>query len=455
MTISNLEIENFKSFGKRQPISFSLPNGSKGSGLTILVGQNNSGKTSVIDAVRLFLDRNGIFEKSQRRGEATPRVLLSGDQQTCTVGADSNRKYGISYDGPNDFPKNVRIVTSRRSWNERSRMNDLNDENYWQQVNSRKDASRHNELLGRLMQLHSNPESNEEFRQVLKSLVPNFGEWTIDFDNEEYFVEYTQDGKLWHRARDIGDGILNLFQLGVAILDVKEAGTLLIDEPELSLHPQAQRSVAHHLKYLSATRQIIVATHSPYFVDFEIIGNGATLHRFYIDGNESRVRSLSTDLVTEFTQAMNDYQKPQLFDIVAKEMFFDTCVMFVEGQEDVGLFRKVARERNRNELPIFGYGIGGAAQIERFMRMGQELGIKCGALLDGTEAAKVQVLQERFKESLIRALPADDIRDKDAQAEKGAKFGVFTTKGELKQVYEGDFLAIYDEFANFFKSTCG
>jgi len=264
-------------------------------------------------------------------------------------------------------------------------------------------------------------------------------------------VEYSSAGGDWHRASLLGDGILNLFQLAIGILDMKDASTLVVDEPELSLHPQAQKTVAQYVKKFSLSHQVIVATHSPYFVDFETILDGAALYRFELVNGMTRVHQLSRSLVGEFRKTMSDYQKPQLLDVVAKEMLFSDGVMFVEGQEDVGLFRKVARETERPELPVFGYGIGGSAQIERFMKMAAELGIHCGALLDGTEREKLPGLQRMFPEFMIRALDTDDIRDKERQPAKDGRIGIFTTSGELKSEHRVSFLAMYDEFSAFFR----
>jgi hypothetical protein len=43
----------------------------------------------------------------------------------------------------------------------------------------------------------------------------------------------------------------------------------LIDEPELDLHPQMQKKLALLLSEEAKTRQIIVCTHSPYFINWE------------------------------------------------------------------------------------------------------------------------------------------------------------------------------------------
>lgn len=50
MFIQSLKIENFKSFVSEE-INFKIPNGDLGSGLNVLVGENNCGKTNLFEAI--------------------------------------------------------------------------------------------------------------------------------------------------------------------------------------------------------------------------------------------------------------------------------------------------------------------------------------------------------------------------------------------------------------------
>ena len=50
---------------------------------------------------------------------------------------------------------------------------------------------------------------------------------------------------------------------------------LFIDEPEICLHPQAQLKLLQALVELSKTKQIFIATHSPYFFDTKFLKNVA------------------------------------------------------------------------------------------------------------------------------------------------------------------------------------
>lgn len=62
MHIHKVKISNFKGYFDQQ-LEFSIPNGLKGSGLNILVGENNTGKSTIFEAISFV--RNGVSDISQ------------------------------------------------------------------------------------------------------------------------------------------------------------------------------------------------------------------------------------------------------------------------------------------------------------------------------------------------------------------------------------------------------
>ena len=81
---------------------------------------------------------------------------------------------------------------------------------------------------------------------------------------------------------------------------------MVIDEPELSVHPALQkRLMALFLEY-SKTHQIIVCTHSPYFVNWEAIVNGANLIRVVKEGTVSKCYLISDECRHSFGGILRD-----------------------------------------------------------------------------------------------------------------------------------------------------
>ena len=66
MFMKSICLSNFKGFiGDNHQINFKTPDGKAGSGLNIFIGENNSGKSSIFEAVNFL--RNGITEYDTHR----------------------------------------------------------------------------------------------------------------------------------------------------------------------------------------------------------------------------------------------------------------------------------------------------------------------------------------------------------------------------------------------------
>ena len=65
----------------------------------------------------------------------------------------------------------------------------------------------------------------------------------------------------------LSDGSIRFICLTVALLQPNPPATLLIDEPEIGLHPEAIRILAELIQSASKHTQVIIATHSPLLLD--------------------------------------------------------------------------------------------------------------------------------------------------------------------------------------------
>lgn len=85
MFIKNLKVVNFKSFnGDMTPLVFNIPNGELGSGLNIFVGENNTGKSTIFEAIDFL--RNGtkkppedIKNKNNQTEDAVVEITFEGN----------------------------------------------------------------------------------------------------------------------------------------------------------------------------------------------------------------------------------------------------------------------------------------------------------------------------------------------------------------------------------------
>ena len=247
----------------------------------------------------------------------------------------------------------------------------------------------------------------------------------------------------------------SLFRVALALFDSRDGYIVAIDEPELSLHPQAQKTVASVLARFASDRQIIATTHSPYFVNWADISAGAKIYRLSQEKDGISVGELSQKTVADIERLVADWQKPNLLDAVSREIFFADEVVFLEGQEDVGLLRKFTSEKKLRSLPAFGYGAGGANNIRFFLQMARDLNIPAAAIFDGDHEETYVVVKNDFPECLIELLPALDIRDKSKRDERNRKTdkiekeGIFDRRGVIKPPFESAFVNLLERISKF------
>ena len=106
-------------------------------------------------------------------------------------------------------------------------------------------------------------------RQINR-ILPVFDRFAIDESNGRVSLRWkAKSVDRTFGAHLTSDGSLRFFAL-VTLLNLPShmlGGVLLLDEPELGLHPSAVNLIASMVKSLAQERQVIVATQSPLFVD--------------------------------------------------------------------------------------------------------------------------------------------------------------------------------------------
>jgi AAA domain, putative AbiEii toxin, Type IV TA system len=228
-------------------------------------------------------------------------------------------------------------------------------------------------------------------------------------DNGQHFLKIRK-GNATHSS----EGLVSLLYIVDALYDSKDGDTIAVDEPELSLHPALQRKLSELLIEYSATRQIVVSTHSPYFIGLNALPNGATVARTHLVGEESKISQLSSATAKSIFGLMKNDNNPHVFDLLAQEIFFvEDRTILVEGQEDVVFFKRVERAIGRLAGTFFGWGVGGAENMERVATVLQELGFaKVVGILDGNRADLARMLSQKFSVYHFSANPTNDVRTK-------------------------------------------
>lgn len=460
----DLTIASYRSVGDQLELGFAIPeNGALG--LTVIVGPNNVGKSTIINAIELFNQENHLIDREDRRensGVQAALTLCPSDQKLEVKQIESATHSVESWsDAPFD-ERMYQIVYSRRHWDVRNPNGPMSADEFRGPYNLRPKETSDGEFVRRLMEIATS-EDRHQLTNSMRKLVPAFSKWSIDRMNGTNVALYETGAGHEHVADLTGDGVTSLLRICVALLDTPQGGTCIVDEPELSLHPQAQRRLAGLLAEEAKNKQIIVTTHSPHFIRWADLSGGARLWRLNkYDDVQTTAHQLEPKTINALSSLAGDWQKPQMMDELAKEIFFAEGVLFLEGQEDVGLFRKEIRARDLEcEFDLFGYGTGGGGNIKKYLQAAADIGVPAGALYDGDLTHEHGSAKEMFPNSKVEIAPTDDIRDKMKRDCQGGtamckettevvKAGMFTKSGSLKQAYEGDFIGLIESFNTYF-----
>jgi hypothetical protein len=193
MIYQSLEIQGLRGFGSPQTLDLAVPNNKDhGSGLTIVVGENNSGKSTVVEALRyLALTNVSIPEGARNKSmDERVRITLRTDQGAMVVetvpegGSEMNCR-------PDDRSKPRRIIAlpSRRNFRTYfSKFRETRDSYALRSAESYKRGEGFDIVIGRLMEVATKHRSS--FDKVLKKLITPVPHWTIELsDQATYYIK--------------------------------------------------------------------------------------------------------------------------------------------------------------------------------------------------------------------------------------------------------------------------
>lgn len=132
----------------------------------------------------------------------------------------------------------------------------------------RPDASNLAAFLLRLKKKHQREHSF--IREVIQLAAPFFDDFWLreEDDQDDILLEWRQKGSDYpFRPSQISDGTLRFICLATALLQPNPPSTILLDEPELGLHPYALTLLAGLIQKASLKTQVIVSTQSAGLID--------------------------------------------------------------------------------------------------------------------------------------------------------------------------------------------
>jgi putative ATP-dependent endonuclease of OLD family len=209
-------------------------------------------------------------------------------------------------------------------------------------------------------------------------------------------------------------------------IKLRRGNPIFIDEPELFLHPQAQRNLYKILRKIADERdiQIFYTTHSPYLLsleDFDEIfvvrknkDRGTYIRYAEIDKfiEDLKIRKgVTTDATTLKLYYKNAFE--QTADSISSlEAFFAQKVILVEGESEALIlpyfFEKIGFDYVTEKITIV--KCGSKNELDRFYRLYSEFGIPCFVIFDG-DKDKGNEDQRKINNELFDIIGETEIRD--------------------------------------------
>jgi len=420
MRIRNVKIRNYRALHE---LSIDFSN------MTVIIGENDCGKTSVMLALEIFFDGKKLTDRTDyfRKDTNTP-VLIE----------IAFHEFGDKFDGYGLTGCETVVVRRTFEFNEKP-VTEIQVDGDWQKIKPKFDdilpdfvlvpADRNLESQGKMTTTSlfgklfrplvkqvieaEGAESANELRRkihfgVIKRVADlqdalreqlNNSELTLEHDIEidllkgiDIPVEMSDERVGQIPIENRGAGVQSSFILALFRTYAKYETPdfiLAIEEPENSLHPRAQREMRWAMQDFSGTSQVICTTHSPVFLDLGRLEDNIVLRR-------------RSDGATEISRfALEDPNElRELIGINVSDALLSgggNCTLIVEGDTELyaypHLFRSIGM--NPRSLGISIISIGGPSVKKMLMhaRILKAYNLPCIIVVDKNKLDEAQKIE--------------------------------------------------------------
>jgi len=164
----------------------------------------------------------------------------------------------------------------------------------------RADGSNLASVLYRIQQ--SDEKTFLRIEAVIKNIAPYFLRFRLKQDSynpENIRLEWEEkESDMYLDAMSLSDGTLRFIALATVLMQPELSATVIIDEPELGLHPSAISILSNLVKQASRRAQIIISTQSVNLLNYFDADNVLVADRI---GGQSVFRRLNTDELKEWS----------------------------------------------------------------------------------------------------------------------------------------------------------
>ena len=161
-----------------------------------------------------------------------------------------------------------------------------------------------------LKQKEEHEKEYTSIRDAVRMVVPFFDDFLLHPTKEENIrLNWRQKGLNDYpmRPSQLSDGSIRFICLATALLQPTPPSTIIIDEPELGLHPEAIGILAELIKIAATKTQVIVATQSPLLLDQFSVEDVVVVRR---ENGASTFERLKEE---DYTHWLEDYSLGELW----------------------------------------------------------------------------------------------------------------------------------------------
>jgi hypothetical protein len=333
-----------------KPISFALPKPWAGetftidrlSSLSFLVGPNGSGKSRFADHLRGVLPNARLLGTDRLEGMSRSMMAPSfGDH------------FAVGYQR-NYFP-------------------------------AFRQAANLGSGLDTFIVLEDRPDIRVIVEATLSSLFNR--DITLEWDSGNLVpkARLARTGDSYRMDRDECHGIRELLVL-LTHLHNDEHSFLIIDEPELNLHPQYQAFFVQEVRKVAgipapgtSRKRVLLITHSPFILDLRTTEDMQAVFCFSADHRPPR-----------FIGSLQEAERPSLGSLIPrlnvhhKQLFFADNPIFVEGVSDAQLIEAI-QERRKVSITAAGsclIDVGGCEELTKYVELCRQYGKQAYFLFD-------------------------------------------------------------------------
>lgn len=240
---------------------------------------------------------------------------------------------------------------------------------------------------------------------------------TINKSNNTYqFIIKSDSKEIEFNKLSSGEKEVFNFIFSIIALDLKDA-ILIIDEPEIHLHPQWQYKLIDLYKKIIKDRnlQFVITTHSPVFVSSDTITNITRIYKL-----DRQTKILPEEKSFDWKSELG--KKQDLIDIITysnnAKMFFTDTVVLVEGITDEIIFSYLLDELNTERKNIEIISVNGKDNFRKYITFLNKFKIKPVVVCDLDNLWDGELLRGQYLTEPIKSKITEFWKNRDLESLK-------------------------------------